>query len=196
MEKYRNDKRIYSIGGFYWRHRSRKRYKKRMKHGESSYFFSAYASTWGFATWKNRMSDFTLSMDSYDKEGFEKMIEPYMKKRKQKNYWMNRLSVLKKYNATYWDYQYNFHVWAHQGLCITPYLNLVSNVGFRKQAKRKIRRMKRNAYPIMPLVHPEGEIQQDYSEDRYMFRHIFKRAFVSLFHRWLDELETDTLNKI
>ncbi len=29
-----------------------------------------------------------------------------------------------------------------------------------------------------------------------MFRHIFKRAFVSLFHRWLDELETDTLNKI
>jgi hypothetical protein len=117
-----------------------------------------------------------------------------MKKRKQKNYWMNRFSVLKKYNATYWDYQYNFHVWAHQGLCITPYLNLVTNMGFRKQAKRKIRRMKRNAYPIMPLVHPEGEIQQDYSEDRYMFRHIFRRAFVSLFHRWLDELETDNPN--
>jgi uracil-DNA glycosylase len=69
-------------------------------------------------------------------------------------------------------------------------------MGFRKQAERKIRHLKRNAYPIMPLVHPEGEIQQDYSEDRYMFRHIFKRAFVSLFHRWLDELETDTLNKI
>ena len=56
--------------------------------------------------------------------------------------------------------------------------------------------MKRNAYPIMPLVHPEGEIVQDYSEDRYMFRHIFKRAFVSLFHRWLDELDTDTVNRI
>ena len=76
LEKYRNDKQIYSIGGFYWRHRSRKRYRKRMKRGESSYFFSAYASTWGFATWKNRWMDFSLSMDHYDKEGFEKMIEP------------------------------------------------------------------------------------------------------------------------
>ena len=167
-----------------------------MRHGESSYFFSAYASTWGFATWKNRMSDFTLSMDSYNKEDFEKMIEPYMKRKKQKMYWMNRFNVLKKYNASYWDYQYNFHVWAHQGLCITPYLNLVSNMGFRKQAKRKIRRMKRNAYPIMPLVHPEGEIQQDYSEDRYMFKHLFRRAFISLFRRWLKDLEADGGNNL
>ena len=29
LEKYRNNKKIFSIGGFYWRHRSRKRYKKR-----------------------------------------------------------------------------------------------------------------------------------------------------------------------
>ena len=94
---------------------------------------------------------------------------------------------LKKYNATYWDYQYNFHIWSHQALSITPYLNLVTNVGFRKQAKRRIRRMKRNAYPIMPLVHPE-EIQQDYSEDRYMFRHIFNGALFTLFKDWLNEL--------
>ena len=81
-------------------------------------------------------------------------------------------------------------------LCITPYLNLVSNMGFRKQAKRKIRRMKRNAYPIMPLVHPEGEIQQDYSEDRYMFKHLFRRAFISLFRRWLKDLEADGGNNL
>ena len=162
-----------------------------MKKGESSYFFSAYASTWGFATWKNRWTDFSLSMDQYDKEGFEKMIEPYMKRNKQKIFWMNRFNALKKYNATYWDYQYNFHIWSHQGLCITPYLNLVTNVGFRKQAKRKIRRMKRNAYPIMPLVHPE-EIHQDYSEDRYMFRHIFNGALFTLFKDWLNELVPTT----
>ena len=190
LEKYRNDKRIYSIGGFYWRHRSRKRYKKRMKKGESSYFFSAYASTWGFATWKNRWTDFSLSMDQYDREGFEKMIEPYMKQKKQRIYWINRFNALKKYNATYWDYQYNFHVWAHQALCITPYLNLVTNVGFRKQPKRKIRKMKREAYPIMPLVHPD-EIRQDYSEDRYMFKHIFSSAFLTLFKEWLNNLVAD-----
>ena len=39
----------------------------------------------------------------------------------------------------------------------------------------------------MPLVHPE-EIQQDYSEDRYMFRHIFNGALFTLFKDWLNEL--------
>ena len=187
LEKYRNDKKIFSIGGFYWRHRSRKRYKKRMKKGESSYFFSAYASTWGFATWKNRWTDFSLSMDQYNKESFEKMIDPYMKKNKQKMYWINRFNSIKKYKASHWAYQYNFHIWAHEGLCITPYLNLVTNMGFRKQAERKIRHLKRNSYPIMPLVHPT-EIRQDYGEDRYMFRHIFNSAYITLFKDWLNDL--------
>ncbi len=194
LDKYRNDKRIYSIGGFYWRHRSRQRYRKRMKNGESSYFFSAYASSWGFATWRNRWMDFTLSLDKYDKEGFEKMIDPYMKQNKQKVYWMNRFNTLKQYNASYWHYLYNFHIWAHQALCITPYLNLVSNVGFKKQAKRKLRHMKRNAYPIMPLVHNET-IEQNYSEDRYMFRHIFKGPFFTLFKEWLNQLGPNNKNE-
>ena len=102
-------------------------------------------------------------------------------------YWINRFNSLKKYKASYWAYQYNFHIWAHEGLCITPYLNLVSNVGFRKQAERKIRHLKRNAYPIMPLVHPT-DIQQDFGEDRYMFRHIFNSAYITLFKEWLNDL--------
>ena len=194
LEKYRNNKKIFSIGGFYWRHRRRKRYKKRMKKGESSYFFSAYASTWGFATWKNRWTDFSLSMDQYSKEDFEKMIEPYMKKKKQKIYWINRFNSLKKYKATHWASQYNFHIWAHEGLCITPYLNLVTNMGFRKQKERKIRHLKRNAYPIMPLVHPD-DIHQNYEEDRYMFRHIFNGAYITLFKNWLNELISTNIHE-
>ena len=133
------------------------------------------------------LSNPSLLYWSIDREGFERLVDLYMKQQKQKVYWMNRFNALKKFNATYWDYQYNFHVWAHEGLCITPYLNLVTNVGFRKRAKRKLRRMKRNAYPIMPLVHPE-EIRQDFDEDRYMFRHIFNGAYITLFKEWLNDL--------
>ncbi len=185
LEKYRNDKQIYSINGSYLRHRSRKRYKKRMKKGLSSYFFSAYASTWGFATWKNRWSDFSLSLDQYSKDNFEQIVSPYMKKNKQKIYWINRFNIIKKQKKPHWAYQYNFHIWAHQGLCISPYLNLVTNLGFKKQDQRKLRRLRRNAYPIMPLTHPDS-VAQDFKEDKYMFKHLFKRAYLTLFKEWLN----------
>ncbi len=188
LSKYRNNERVYSIGGTYLRHRSRKRYPKRIKKGGSSYFFSAYAATWGFATWRNRMNDFTLSMDGYNSADFEKILEPYMHKQNHKNYWKRRFDSIKKTNAYYWDYQYNLHIWAHKGICITPYLNLTTNIGFKeKNNQRKLRRLKRNAYPIMPLVHPD-EIVQNNKEDKYMFRHIFKRAYLYLFRDWLKEI--------
>ncbi len=184
---YRNDEHIFSIGGTYLRHRSRKRYNKRLRKGGSSYFFSAYGTTWGFATWRNRWQDFTLSMEQYQTEDFAKIVSPYMKKQKQRIYWINRFNLIKQYNTTYWDYQFCLHIWAHHGLCINPYLNLVTNVGFKKQPKRKIRRLRRNAYPIMPLTHPK-ETEQNYKEDRYMFKYVFKKAYLYLFRDWLKEV--------
>lgn len=187
LNKYRNNERVFSIGGTYLRHRSRKRYNKRMRKGESSYFFSAYATTWGFATWRNRMSDFTLSMDQFSNDDFNKIVKPYMKRRKHLAYWERQFKTIKKTKAPYWDYQYNLHVWAHKGICVTPYLNLTTNIGFQQMNKRKIRRLKRNAYPIMPLVHPD-EIQQNSKEDKYMFKHIFRRGYFLLFMNWLQEI--------
>lgn len=193
LDRYRNNKQIYSIGGTYLRRRSRQKYKKRLKKGGSSYYCSAYATTWGFATWRNRWSDFTFSMDQYDNDDIAQIVSPYMKKQKQKLYWVSRFNLIKKFNAKIWDYQYNLHIWAHNGLCISPYLNLVTNVGFKKQSKRKIRRLRRNSYPIMPLTHNE-EVIQNYKEDRYMFKHVFNRAFITLFRDWLKEVRPNKNN--
>lgn len=184
LARYRNNEHIYSIGGTYLRHRSKKRHGKRIRKGGSSYFFSAYASPWGFATWRNRWQDFTLSMDQYNSEDFARIVSPYMRKQKHKIYWINRFNILKKFKSTYWDYQCNLHIWAHGGQCITPYLNLITNTGFDRQNGRKIRRLKRNAYPIMPLVHPTSE-ELNHKEEKYMFKHIFNRAYISLFRDWL-----------
>jgi len=156
-----------------------------MKKGESSYYFSAYSTTWGFATWRNRWNDFTLSMDNYTQDQIAKIVEPYMHQSRHRAYWINQLGLLKRMNAKYWSYQYLLHIWSHKGLCISPYLNLVTNIGFTKQEDRRVRRLKRNAYPIMPITHPTS-IEQNRKEDRYMFRHIIKRAFLSLFQNWLN----------
>lgn len=187
LSKYRNNERIYSIGGSYLRHRSRKRYPKRIKKGGSSYFFSAYAATWGFATWRNRWQDFSLSMAQYDNDKIADIVARNMKKPKFRSYWTNRFNIIKKSNAPYWDYQINLHVWAHDGICIEPYLNLVTNIGVKNNAKRHLRRLRKNAYPIMPLTHPtEKEVNR--KEDNFIFKHIYKKAYFYLFRDWLKEI--------
>ena len=189
LRQYRNDEQVYSIGGTYLRHRSRQRYKKRLRKGGSSYFFSAYATTWGFATWRNRWQDFSLSMEKYKPEDFAEIVGPYMNKPKFRSYWVNRFNIIKKNNAPYWDYQINLHVWAHKGICVQPYLNLVTNVGFKGSDKRRIRHLRRNAYPIMPITHPDTEKKElNHKEDKFMFRHVYKRAYLYLFRDWLKDI--------
>ncbi len=197
LSQYRNNEQIFSINGSYLRRRSRKKYKKRMRKGESSYYFSAYSTSWGFATWRNRWNDFSLSMEKYTHKQIVQIVEPYMTKQRQKAYWINRFGMLRRLKANHWSYQYLLHIWAHEGLCITPYLNLVTNIGFTKQEHRKVRRLRRNAYPIMPITHP-STIEQNKKEDRYMFKHIFNRAFMHLFQDWIKsygqkEIPTDSL---
>lgn len=187
LARYRNDERVYSIGGTYLRNNSRNRHRKRLHRGGDSYFFSAYATCWGFATWRNRWQDFTLSMEQYDSDQFTKSIAPYMRKKKQRFYWTSHFNILKKYNAAFWDDLYNFHIWTHNGLSVTPYLNLVTNEGFKKKDNRRYRRLRRNAYPIMPLSHA-NEVVQNYKEDRYMFKHIYKKAYLRLFKDWLKKI--------
>lgn len=184
LNRYRNNEQVYSIGGTYLRHRSRKRHKKRLYKGGSSYFFSAYASPWGFATWKNRWLDFSISMDTYDLEDFQKIVNPYIKKSNQRIYWITRFNMLKRRGISYWDYQCNLHIWAHNGKCITPYINQITNLSISKESARKIRRLKREAYPILPLVHPSNE-ERNYKEEKYMFKHIFNRGYSYLFRDWL-----------
>jgi len=187
LTQYRNDERVYSISGTYLRNNSRQRHRKRLHKGGNSYFFSAYATSWGFATWRNRWQDFTISIEQYNSDQFAKSIAPYMKKQRQRFYWMSRFNILKKYNVAFWDDLYNFHIWAHNGLSATPYLNLVTNEGFKKENNRRYRRLRRNAYPIMPLKHAD-EVVQNYKEDRYMFKHIYKKAYLRLFKDWMKKI--------
>lgn len=192
LERYRNNEQIYSIGGAYLRHNSRKRYQKRLRKGKSSYYFSCYGTNWGFATWKNRWADFTLSMEQYSNEDIPKILSYYMHTQKQKIYWNSRFSIIKKSKAKHWHYQILLYIWAHKGLCITPYLNLTTNIGF-SQNSRKMRRLRRNSYPIMPLNHPD-EVFHNYKEDAYTFKHIFNKAFIRLFKDWLSELRPNKID--
>jgi hypothetical protein len=86
----------------------------------------------------------------------------------------------------YWEYQYNFHIWKNDGLCITPNVNLVTNVGFKKR-KRRIRKLMKETANILPLQHPEI-IERHKRSDKYVFKKVYQKSLSRIFADWFSEV--------
>lgn len=173
LNKYREIPEIVHIGGG----SIQKNYAKR----PASYYFSAYATFWGFATWKNRWQNFDLKMTELQDADVPKMLEDYFRHKKVKKYWTK---WFKKKKLDLLEYQYNFHVWYRNGLCITPNVNLIANLSFKINKKRRIRKLLKKTMPILPIVHP-NDIRRDYKADLYSFKKYYKRDFISVFADWV-----------
>jgi hypothetical protein len=151
-----------------------------------SYFFSAYAFTWGFATWRSTWKGFDLKMSELEDTNVEELIAKNSTRPKEKMYWMRVYNSLKKYNLDYWEYQYNLHIWANNGLSINPNVNLVKNVGLKNQ-KRIIRRLIKETATILPLREP-NEIKRNVEADKYIFKKLHSKAFYRIFFNWFNEV--------
>jgi len=187
LNRYRDQKEIMHIGANYFqKYKQRKfmRKQKRTKANNPSYYFSAYANLWGFATWKDRWKNFTTKMTELEGINFNKMLNYYMDTSKERFFWLNRYNILSKHGLQSFDNQYNFHIWYKKGLSITPYINLVSNVGLKDQ-RRRIRQLQREKFPIMPLIHP-SVMQQNKKEDLIMFKRVYKRVYLKQFVAWVN----------
>lgn len=188
LERYRDDKRIFHIGGVNLRKHLKALKRKHKKHDDCSYYFSAYANVWGFATWKDRWQDFDMDISRLEKANFNQLVKNYTRRPIERRYWHRRYNLIQKTNEPIWDYQYNFHIWQHSGLAISPTTNLVTNMGVRlKSSKHKYRRLVRKAYPILPLKHPEN-ISLDNKADRFMFKQIYSRAYIKIFANWVNDV--------
>lgn len=178
LDKYRNDRRIIHIGGT-------NMLRKPAKDIDTSYFFSAYPATWGFATWKDRFDNFDLKMREMEGEDIATLLSQYTLKKKAVSFWQRRYRLLQKENIDIWEYPYAFHLWKIGGLCIVPSVNLVQNRGFRPQ-KRRLRKLNRPVQGIMPLTHNE-DVVQHVKADKYAYRHYYKKDRLTFLQRWLNE---------
>ncbi len=177
LNLYRDDMRIVHIGGSNMLKRERKNKK--------SYYFSAYPSTRGFATWKNRWEGFDLKMLELEQIDFRSIMSPYVTKPKEKMFWSKRYRILRKTSIDIWEYQYIFHLWNLKGYSIVPNVNLIDNTGFHNK-KRKIRKLNRKVQGILPLQY-NSEIVQEVDADKYVFKHYYYKEFFIVFTDWLKE---------
>jgi hypothetical protein len=177
LEKYKDVNEIMHIGANYL--------ERRKKYLKNSYHFTAYSFIWGFANWRSAWQGFNLDVTANSDKVF-KVIDKYVTNPIEKIFCHRIYNVLRKHNLDYWEYQYNYHIWKQNGLCISPNVNLVTNVGFKKR-KRRVRKLIKKAAPILPLLHPEI-IERNKKADAYTFRKVYKRRLARIFADWFNEL--------
>jgi hypothetical protein len=166
LEYYRDDYRIMDIAGSNFRVTPR----------PYSYYFSAYAGVWGWATWRRawlRAADTFERWPELDRMG---LLESVCTSGSEVRLWRSR------FDAAYggrqilpWDWQWHLTLWAENGLSAVPSANLVSNIGFGRGATHT----KRPGHPganrplasIDDISHPPA-VFRDRAADRWLFDNI------------------------
>lgn len=124
LDRYRDDNKIMHIGG-----------SNMVPHGMSgkaSYRFSKYPHIWGWATWKRAWARYDFGMSAWHDYRRSKAFVQRCPNRDERAYWTWYFDLMTGPNpADTWDYQWQFACWLHNGLAISPSVNLVTNAGFR-----------------------------------------------------------------
>lgn len=123
LERYRHDERVHIITGT--------NLQMGRRWGNASYYFSQYSNIWGWATWRRVWMKYDPELLQYGHaeavQHLPKIFDdPFLIME-----WEKIFAALKAGKIDTWDYQLNFITFFENGLCATPNVNLISNIGFR-----------------------------------------------------------------
>lgn len=126
LEKYRFDTRIRHITG--------NNFQRGKKWGNASYYFSKNTHGWGWAGWRRVWKDYDKDLKQYDEKDIKEKLTNVFDDSLVIESWYNIFKGLKAGEINTWDYQYGLINFFNNGLCITPNVNMVSNIGFGADA--------------------------------------------------------------
>lgn len=125
LKKYRNDYRIMEISG--------NNFYPAPVSSDGTYYFNRLGGIWGWATWKRAWLHYDPDMMLCPTFVDSGCMGDLFADNKTRNYWTRCLMA--SYNGgPSWSYAWLFAIFSNYGLCISPKKNLVSNIGFDRQA--------------------------------------------------------------
>ena len=167
LEKYRHDDRIMMVSGNNFRPED-----NRVK---DSYYFSKYASIWGWATWRRAWQHYDVDMSSWREFRDRGLINVVCHEPLEAECWLKILNDVTENSIDTWDYQWVYTCWQQSGMSIMPTVNLISNIGFRDDATHTLGTSPwadMKVGNIDDIIHPTF-ILNDRDADIYMFEHLF-----------------------
>jgi len=186
LERYRHDQRIGMISGDNFQFGRRR--------NDDSYYFSKYVHVWGWASWRDRWAgSYDVTMARWPRIRDEGWLGDIVGNRSEAAYWHNIFESVHRGDIDTWDYQWLFANWLEGRMSILPAMNMISNLGFDKNAThtiavdRGLSNLRRNPMGF-PLIHPPGvfrNIQADEFSERMCFRIPLRKRVRSKLVGWL-----------
>ncbi|MDX3959076.1 hypothetical protein Q6A78_01520 [Aliarcobacter skirrowii] len=169
LDRYKDEKKIFMITGTSYLFNEIK--------SEDNYFFSKYMSIWGWCTWKDRWNNYDLNMSNFPEIKQKGLIDSYFHwDENVKNIFMSYYEMAYGKKIDTWDFQWIYKCAEKNGLCLTPYLNLVSNIGIegtRDGSDSPFINMQRQE--IILGDNKKIEISQNFAIDKILFQNVFYR---------------------
>lgn len=169
LNQYRDDKRIWMIGGYNPRYPGAK---------SSKYFFSENPSVWGWACWADRWSQYDIEMNVLSDDTFLSYLD-FIFPKYVSNYYKRAFKRTKEGGIDTWDYQLTLAIIANHGLVIKPKSNLISNLGV--EGTHAAKRDHNHFVPLGELVVEHinflRTVYPDLLEDRWFYQTRIKEKY-------------------
>lgn len=121
--KYQDDTRIMAINGCNLNPRLNQNYPE-------LFFFTKYANSWGWATWKRAWNLYDSGLTGLDNKIIARNFAYNLPYRFRSSiYWHYKLNEVKSSKINSWAYRWMFTLWLNNGLAIVPHSNLIQNIG-------------------------------------------------------------------
>lgn len=179
LELYRSDKEVMCISGDNFLPKSIQK--------ADGYYFSKYVHIWGWATWKRAWKKYDVEMGDWPVIKKTKTLDKYFENFPEKLYW--RIIFNASYNGKIdtWDYQFVYNVWKNNGLSMVPNVNLISNIGFTKDALHTKDKNSINSNMTTKELKVTDEIkkvERNTIYDKFEWQFAYKLNLVKIFKEW------------
>ena len=129
LERYRNTSQVMHISG--------NNFQGGRIRGDGAYYFSRFAHSWGWGTWRRAWDTYDKNMDSLDEE-WGSIEQENSELRGWCEFWKSNLLKVRRGEINTWDYQWHYSIRKKRGLCVIPNKNLVKNIGVNRNATHTI----------------------------------------------------------
>jgi hypothetical protein len=169
LEKYRNDDRVMTVTG--------NNFQGNRWRGSGTYYFSRYHHSWGWATWKRAWRHYDPEIAFWSQFKVSRDWRAVFSRTEERHYWERIFDkVYAREFETAWDYPWTASIWKRKGLTATPNVNLVSNIGFGKDATHTLDASSKLArLPVKPMgkVRHPLSVTQNQEADEHTFNVVF-----------------------
>jgi len=167
LERFRDDKRVMMISGNNFQPQPT---------SSNSYYFSRWPHIWGWATWKRAWSAFDADVSSWPQQRESQQFKTLFSDQIEYEHWCRTFDAQHAGQIDSWGFPWTYAVWANNGLSVLPERNLVSNIGFGKEATHTVDPesvlSKLPVYELDGLVHPE-QVEVNVEADRHTWESVF-----------------------